>query len=126
MQTKFSFIRALGVIIPAIMVGSVLLKSTYPIILGTLISYIFAFCISYWTTLHRFGYTVVAILVSSYTFSCIKVASSLIKGGGEILPNFYKIFLASGLLSVVMVGVLVPAWLIFLGIDYLLTKRNSP
>ncbi|MCI5052665.1 MAG: hypothetical protein MRY21_05975 [Simkaniaceae bacterium] len=110
-------LRALGVLLPAFMLTSLWLHRPLGIVLGVALAYLIAFLFAL-SCLSRFFYTLVTLLVASYAISILKSALM-----GNFVP--YELFLASGILSLVGVSLIFPAWLIFLGADYLICSGIS-
>lgn len=129
---KQNFVRASAIIIPSILFGSFFLHQephAY-LILGTVISYFIAFVILHYGKLqNRWGYTLIATLIACYAHAILRTLLELARQGQPISEHFYSLFVASGVLTVVGMGLTLPAWLIFVGLDYfacrMLTRKSN-
>ena len=118
-----SFIRALGVILPALIIQSVLIKSTGFFIAGLVWSYIIAYLFAYLSTFRSVGYTIIVTLISFYGITVLRAAHELLLNNEPVVTNFFKLLIASTFVSLALIAICIPAWLVFWLIDYLITKK---
>ena len=120
---KQNLVRALAVIIPAIMLGSFYVKAAIPLLIAVVFSWVVAWLFAQYVEINNEAlYSAILIIVLCYCFAFYRAFLALLIQGVHILPNLYKVFIASGVYSLLSFGVLLPAWLIFFGLDHLLVK----
>ncbi len=118
-----NMIRALAVIIPAIMLGSFYVKAAIPLLIAVVFSWVVAWLFAQYVDIQNEAlYSAVLIVVLCYCFASYRAFLALLIQGVHILPNLYKVFIASGVYALLSFGVLLPAWLIFFGLDHFVVK----
>lgn len=128
LTAKQNLVRALAVIIPAVMLASFYMKTPLPLIIALLFSWVLAWVFAQYVEIHNDAlYSAVLIVVLCYCFASYRSFMALLVQGVPLLPNLYKVFIASGVYALLSFGVLLPAWLIFFGLDHFAVKaiRNK-
>ena len=120
---KQNAVRALAVLLPAIMLGSFYVKAALPLLIAVLFSLVVAWLFAQYVEVQNQAlYSAILILVLCYCFASYRAFLALLIQGVAVLPNLYKVFIASGVYALLSFGVLLPAWLIFFGLDHFFIK----
>ncbi len=118
-------IRALAVLLPALLFGSFLLKTAPKVAFGLVVAWVIAFLISEYVKIGRFGYTLLTAVCVGYLFSIVKTITTMMAKGENAFAHLYEVFIASGIMSVIFLGLLIPAWALFYFLDIMICNALS-
>ncbi len=122
-SAKQNMVRALAIVIPAIMFSSFYMKTLTPFLLSLVFAWALAWVFARYVKLQDHAvYSAVLVLVLDYCYASYKAFMALVVQGLPVLANLHKVFLASGVFALLSFGVLLPAWLIFFGLDQWIIK----
>ncbi len=124
LNAKKNTVRALAIVIPAIILGTFYLQGQIiPTVLSVLFAWILAWLFAQYIEMdNRPLYSAIVIVVFSYCLSIERTSLAQLQFGQPLLGNLYHIFTASSFFVVMTVGLLIPSWLIFFGLDHFLCK----
>ena len=120
-------IRASASIIPALIAASFFLNGEAErfALIGAIFAYFISFLLLNGAQLkNRLWYTLITILILSYAFCITHAVLEILAKGQSVLMHSYGIFVGSGFLSMMGITIMLPAWLLFILLDYFVCKVN--